>query len=113
MKELVALKGGTPLSVTTVVIVFVLGPCASVGVQVRTPVVSMVAPPGGLCRRYFSLLAGISESVARFVTISDVSSEMVWLLCAGRTGALFTSVTTTVKELVALKGGTPLSVTTV
>ena len=47
VKLLVALNGGTPLSVTMVVIRLVLGPCASVGVQVITPLVSMVAPGGG------------------------------------------------------------------
>ena len=47
VKLLVALKGGDPLSVTTVVIVFVPGPCASLGVQLMTPLASMVAPAGG------------------------------------------------------------------
>jgi hypothetical protein len=37
---------GTPLSVTTVVIVFVDGPCASVGVQLITPLGLTVAPEG-------------------------------------------------------------------
>ena len=44
VKELVALSGGVPLSETTVVNQFVLGPCASVGVQVMIPLVSMTAP---------------------------------------------------------------------
>src|SRR2546422_7419712 len=38
VKLLVSLDGGAPLSVTRTVIRLVLGPCASVGVQVRTPV---------------------------------------------------------------------------
>jgi hypothetical protein len=50
VNEFVALRGGTPLSVTIVVIVFVLGPWASEGVQVITPFVSIVAPAGGFCR---------------------------------------------------------------
>ena len=40
-KLLVALRGGTVLLVMTVVIVFVLGPWASVGVQVIMPLVSI------------------------------------------------------------------------
>jgi len=55
----------------------------------------------------------MSASVAVFVTSRVVSSTIVRLVCPGRTGALFTSVTVTEKLLVALKGGTPLSVTTV
>ena len=60
------------------------------------------------------MLAGTSESVAALVTASVVSSLIVWL--AGvwvNDGALFTSLTTTVKVLVALRFGEPLSVTTV
>src|SRR5712675_2270373 len=45
-KLLVALIGGTPSSVTTVVIVYRPGPCASLGVQRITPLVSMPAPAG-------------------------------------------------------------------
>ena len=45
-KLFVALSGGTPLSVTCVVIVFVLGACAGVGVHVITPEGDMVAPAG-------------------------------------------------------------------
>ena len=47
VKELVVEAGGSPLSITTVVNTFVPGPWASVGVQVITPLVSMVAPAGG------------------------------------------------------------------
>ena len=46
-KLLVALSGGEPLSVTPTMMRAVPGPCASVGVQVNTPVTgSMVAPAG-------------------------------------------------------------------
>src|SRR5438094_202700 len=47
LKAFVALILGTPSSITTVVIVFVLGPCASLGVQVITPLPSMLVPVGG------------------------------------------------------------------
>ena len=43
VKVLVALRFGEPLSVTMMVKVLVLGPCASVGVQVMTPVAEMLA----------------------------------------------------------------------
>src|SRR5439155_25186428 len=55
----------------------------------------------------------MSASLAVFVTVSTVCSANVRVLCAGNTGALFTSFTVTTKLLVALNGGTPLSVTTV
>jgi len=48
VKVLVALEGGVPLSVTTVVIKFVLGVCCAVGVQAITPSVPIIAPVGGL-----------------------------------------------------------------
>ena len=51
VKVLVALSGGTPLSVATVVKVFVLGPCASVGVQVITPLVEITALVGPSSKR--------------------------------------------------------------
>jgi hypothetical protein len=45
-KLFVAIIGGFPLSVTIVVMVFVLGAWASVGVQLMTPAVEIVAPAG-------------------------------------------------------------------
>src|SRR6266481_2557619 len=59
------------------------------------------------------MLSGMSESVAVLVTVSVVSVPMVRSGCGGSTGGLFTSVTVTVKLMVALKGGEPSSVTTV
>ena len=78
MKLFVALRFGVPLSVTRTVTVFVLGPCASVGVQTITPVlVLIVMPVGPLTNANVSVLAGISTSVAVFVTVSVVSSFSV------------------------------------
>ena len=57
-------------------------------------------------------LIGISESKAVFVTSNGVSATIVRFVCAGKTGGTFISLTTTLKLLVALSGGTPLSVTT-
>src|SRR5580704_118035 len=59
------------------------------------------------------LTTWMSESVAVFVTTSGVRPTMVRLVCAGSTGGLFKSLTTTVKLFVALRDGDPLSVTTV
>src|SRR5205814_5308147 len=65
MKLLVALRGGAPLSVTFTVIRFVLGPCASVGVQVSTPeLASRRTPVGAETRPKLSVLAGRSASLA-------------------------------------------------
>ena len=57
--------------------------------------------------------AGISASKAVLVTSRVAGPMSVWSACAGRTGAVFTSFTTTLKLLVALSGGWALSVTTV
>src|SRR3954454_1959584 len=92
-KEFVALNGGIPLSVTTVVIVFVLGPWASVGVQVITPLTSIWTPLGGFRSKYVTALAGKSGSAAVFVTTSVVCTAIARVVCAGKTGALFTSLT--------------------
>src|SRR6266516_1994409 len=45
----------------------------------------------------------MSESVAVLVTVSCVNSLIVRLVWAGKTGAVLISLTTTVKELVALR----------
>jgi hypothetical protein len=47
VKVLVALIGGVPLSVTTVMIRFVLGAWLVPGVQVITPLALIAAPAGG------------------------------------------------------------------
>src|SRR6266536_545222 len=113
VKLFVSLNGGVPLSVTRVVIVFVLGPCASVGVHVITPEPEIVAPEGAANNVYVKMFGGESLSVAAFVTISVVNSAIVALACTARTGALFGGPTVTRKLFVALSGGEPLSVTTV
>src|SRR3954465_8558250 len=40
--------GGEPLSVTRIVTALVLGPCASVGVQVNAPLVGLIDAPAGV-----------------------------------------------------------------
>src|SRR6266852_6114632 len=112
VKLLVSLNGGVPSSVTRTVMMLVLGPCASLGVQVSTPVAeSSVIPLGPATRRNVRVFAGISGSVAELVTIKVVSSLIVCVDGTVSIGALFTSLTMTVKLLVSLNGGLPLSVT--
>src|SRR6266487_1154575 len=73
----------------------------------------IVIPPGGEIRLNVSVLVGRSGSVAEADTASVVSSFKVWSAGTVNTGALLTSLTTTLKLLVPLSGGKPLSVTTV
>src|SRR6266851_1484194 len=76
VKLLVSLSGGLPLSVTRTVMTLVLGPCASVGVQVRTPVAeSSVIPPGPATRANVKMFAGISGSVAVLVQVRTPVAE--------------------------------------
>src|SRR6266702_965466 len=112
VKLLVSLSGGMPLSVTSTVMTLVLGPCASLGVQVSTPVAeSSVIPLGPATKENVSVLAGISGSVAVLVTLKVESSLIVWVGGVVSTGGLFTSLTMTVIVSAPLSGGTPLSVT--
>src|SRR6267142_6244133 len=77
----VSLKAGEPLSTTRTVNVFVLGPCASVGVHVITPDEDMAAPVGAERNEKVRVLAGKSTSVAVSATVSSVNSEIVRSLC--------------------------------
>ena len=94
-----------------VVMVFVLGLCVWLGVQVMMPFALMLMPVGGLTSPYPVMVEWIFDSVAVLVTVSNVSSLTFVCAMTGSTGATFTSTTTTVKLLVALNGGVPLSVT--
>src|SRR6266542_2318770 len=112
MKLLVSLDGGAPLSVTRTLIKLVLGPWASIGVQVSRPLLEFKFTPAGADTRLkVRVFAGRSASLAEFVTVSVPSSVTVWSVGTVSTGALFDSVTTTVKLLASLVGGAPLSVT--
>lgn len=93
---------------------FVLGPCASVGVHVIKPELVFIAmPAGGEIRLNDSVFVGTSVSVAHTVTVSVASSLMFVFGGMFKTGGELTSLTVTLKELVAESGGEPLSVTTV
>src|SRR3989440_10903730 len=70
-----SLRAGTPLSVTLTLTTFVLGPCASVGVQLIAPLAGlMVMPAGELTKAKVKVLAGRSASVALALTFSVVCS---------------------------------------
>src|SRR5437867_331493 len=72
---------------------------------------SRFTPAGPDTKLKVSVLAGRSGSVAVLVTTSVLDSLIVWLVATVRTGALFGPDTITVKLLLSLRGGEPLSVT--
>src|SRR5438046_4196004 len=90
-KLLVALKLGEPLSKTRTVTVFVLGPCASVGVQAIAPAEETVRPVGPDTSAKVSVLAGRSESVAVAFTLSAVCSAIAEVPTTVRHSATHTS----------------------
>ena len=64
LKLLVLLRAGSPSSVARTEIVLVLGPCASAGVHVSTPVLgSTLTPDGPFTSAKVNALAGKSESL--------------------------------------------------
>src|SRR4030095_9802390 len=67
----VSLMAGWPLSVTRTVMTLVLGPCASVGVQLTAPEFGLIVAPAGTgaSRLNVSVCAGASESVALPVAV--------------------------------------------
>src|SRR5207249_4196020 len=85
------------------VIRLVLGPRASVGIQVSTPLLgSRFTPLGAETKLKVNALAGRSASLAEFVTVSVLSSGTVRAVGRVSTAALFASVTTIVKLLASL-----------
>src|SRR5437762_711506 len=112
VKLFVALKAGTPLSVTLTLTTFVLGPCASLGVQLITPLAGLMLMPGGaLTSAKVSVLAGRSASVALALTLRAGSEERRVGAGSITTGARCTSVSVIVKVFVALSAGCPFSLT--
>src|ERR1043166_9332058 len=79
VKLCAALRGGEPSSVTRTVMRLVLGPCASVGLQVNTPLVGWIRAPAGApgSRLNVSALAGRSASLATLVTTRVLPSWTV------------------------------------
>src|ERR1043166_6216617 len=109
----VALAGGTPLSVTRITTAFVLGPCASVGVQVNAPVTGSISAPVGApgSRLKLRVWAGRSESDALTVKVIGLPSGEVVVVTGVMFGGLFTFATVTLKLLLSVFTGDPLSVT--
>src|SRR5262245_51218000 len=69
---------GLPSSVTLTVKVYVPGPWASLGVQLKAPVAgSIVAPAGAFSRLKVGVFGGRSASVKVAVNVSVVPSSMV------------------------------------
>src|SRR2546427_10977906 len=96
---------GVPLSKTRTVTVFVLGPCASVGVQAMAPAEETVRPVGPDTNAKVSVLAGRSESVAVAVQLSAGCSAMVCVPGTGSTGAGVNFGKATLKAMVAVSVG--------
>src|SRR5437762_3072734 len=104
VNEFVSLRLGEPLSVTRTFTVLVVSAWATVGRQLNAPLPLMiVAPVGGLTSEHDNVFAGISESVAVLVKVMVASSLMVRLAGRVTTGALFTSLTITVKLFVSVR----------
>src|SRR3989442_14025735 len=110
LKVCVELIDGVPLSVTIMVNTFV-EPDGPETVQLKTPLFgSIVAPAGAPAPRLkSSVFVGKSESVAVAVKITVWPMKFVRLGIGASTGAVFTSLTVTVKVLVALRAVVPLS----
>src|SRR5713101_399888 len=87
---LVALMKST---VTRTVMTLVLGPCASVGVQLKTPVAGLtVALPGADTSENVSISVATSGSVAVLVTVRVASSLIVCVGGTLRVGGLLLAV---------------------
>src|SRR2546423_8063226 len=111
VKLCVALKLGVPLSATRMVMTFVLGDCALLGVQVNTPLeLSRLTPAGAPAPRVnVRLWAGRSGSFTTLLTVSSCPAGTVLLPMGEKTGGEFTSLTTMLNRCVALKLGLPSS----
>ncbi len=111
VKACVVFMLGLPSSLTRTTITFVLGPCASLGDQVNTPLVASMAAPVGApgSRLNVRFCAGRSLSVAVTVKVMLVSSGSVRPPMVGTEGGLFTLFTVTLKLLLSVYVGIPLS----
>src|SRR6185503_15611892 len=90
-----SLAGGDPSSVTRTVIGLVLGPCASLGVQVKRPLLELIEAPLGApaSRLNVRVCAGTSLSEALAEKEISAFSATVRLVMATSTGGLFDSRT--------------------
>src|SRR5438477_362648 len=88
MNEFVALNGGDPLSVTRTVMLVMLGPCASVGVQVKTPLVGFTLAPVGNPGSKLNVRESPSGSIAVIVNVKRLPSFTVLFPIPVSTGGL-------------------------
>src|SRR5262249_50161917 len=111
--DLASLRLGEPLSDTRTVMLYTPGPWASVGVQVKTPVlVLMAAPAGAPGSRLKVSVCPTSGSVAVAVNVYSACSGMVTLAgTPDNTGGWLTAVTFRVIDFSSNRLGLPLSVT--
>ncbi len=107
-----SLSVGVPLSVARIVMGNDPGPCASVGVHEKTPVVLPIVEPVGApaSREKVTVFAGTSASVAVAVNASADPSLTVLFPIAVSVGATFTSFTVAVIASKSDIAGVPLSV---
>src|SRR5438445_1364418 len=89
----------------------VLGDCALLGVQVKTPLAgSRLTPAGAPAPRLkVRICGGRSGSLTTLVKLSSCPAATVLFGIGERTGGELTSLTTMLKRWVALKLGLPLS----
>src|SRR6266853_5138608 len=108
-----SVAGHAPLSVTRTVIVKLPGPCASAGVQAKTPDVPLIPAPIGAPGSSENVrTAPASGSVAVAVKLRSDPSLTVLFPIVARTGGGFpAALTAIVIPSKSLRGGTPLSVT--
>ena len=108
-----ALNWGAPLSVTSTVIKFVEGPCASFGVQEKIPLepvmVAFVGAPGASEK----VKRSPSGSEAVFVNVSRLNSLTVRSGIAASAGGLFVTDPTTVRIPAPLDAVCPSGLATV
>ncbi len=106
-------SGGSPSSVTTTLTAMLVGPWASVGVQVKRPVWGLISAPAGAPspRLKVRFCAGRSLSTASIWTVSGDNSSTVWSITGIKMGGVFNSLTIMVKVCQSDNGGLPSSVT--
>src|SRR5204863_7378290 len=106
VKDFKSLIMGDPSSATRTVKTFV-PMAASVGVQLKSPLVGLTEAPVGApaSRLNVSTLTGMSGSAAIAVKVTGLPAYTVRSAIGDSTGGLFTSRTITVKICVALRPG--------
>lgn len=109
-KSRLALSGGSPSSVTSIVS---LKSPAAAGVHEKTPVAGSISAPSGASsrREKVSVCAGRSESLALAVKVTGCPTKVTRSATGARTGGWFTSFTVISKVPTSLSAGRPLSVT--